>query len=253
MANYVSLSVGFSRHPKVKRFRALCGIERAEIFLVRLWEWAAEYAPDGDLSGYQPTEIEAELGWNTATQPGHLFSLLTTSGFIDRSEDGSQVVIHNWMLPGRSGYGIAQIEAKRAGYRSRQAKYRRSLSSSNGDVSVSISEGKGKGESVSGDQRSSQSTHPGFDEFWAKYPKRVSKGAAERAWYKLRPPLETCLTTLEWQRKSADWTKDQGKYIPHPATWINGKCWEDSPSPSLVTTPSAKPWTPFAKRLGDDE
>ncbi len=23
------------------------------------------------------------------------------------------------------------------------------------------------------------------------------------------------------------WTKDDGTYIPHPATWLNQECWED--------------------------
>ncbi|HET8669468.1 MAG TPA: hypothetical protein VFM05_02235 [Candidatus Saccharimonadales bacterium] len=158
MANYVSLSVGFSRHPKVKRFRALCGLERSEIFLIRLWEWAAEYAVDGDLSGYQPTEIESELGW--ASTSGTLFSLLVTSGFLDRSDDGSRVTIHNWLLPGRSGYGIAQLAKQREGFRERKAKYRRSLNSGHGDVPVPLSKGEGKGEGKSTDQIREQSNQP---------------------------------------------------------------------------------------------
>ncbi|RNF93802.1 hypothetical protein EFK07_03350 [Pseudomonas putida] len=27
--------------------------------------------------------------------------------------------------------------------------------------------------------------------------------------------------------KSHDWTKDSGQFIPHAATWLNGKRWED--------------------------
>ena len=26
---------------------------------------------------------------------------------------------------------------------------------------------------------------------------------------------------------SKDWLEDDGKYIPHPATWLNAKGWED--------------------------
>jgi len=25
-----------------------------------------------------------------------------------------------------------------------------------------------------------------------------------------------------------DWRKDSGQFIPHPATWLNAKGWEDS-------------------------
>jgi hypothetical protein len=28
---------------------------------------------------------------------------------------------------------------------------------------------------------------------------------------------------------SAEWTKDGGQFIPHPATWLNQKRWEDEP------------------------
>jgi len=28
-------------------------------------------------------------------------------------------------------------------------------------------------------------------------------------------------------KKSPEWTKDNGKYIPYPATWLNAKGWED--------------------------
>jgi len=27
--------------------------------------------------------------------------------------------------------------------------------------------------------------------------------------------------------KSEQWTKDNGQYIPHAATWLNGRRWED--------------------------
>jgi len=69
-----------------------------------------------------------------------------------------------------------------------------------------------------------------FDTFWTAYPKKKSKGSAERAFFKIKPNkqlLATMLATIERAKKSGDWLKEDGKYIPHPATWLNGKGWED--------------------------
>jgi hypothetical protein len=70
----------------------------------------------------------------------------------------------------------------------------------------------------------------GFDEFWATCPKKVGKGAAEKAWEKIRPDgalREKIVHAMKGAAASEDWTRDGGRYIPHPATWLNQKRWED--------------------------
>lgn len=69
-----------------------------------------------------------------------------------------------------------------------------------------------------------------FYAFWGAYPKKKGKQAAEKAFEKLKPDdelLNIILTALEEQKKSAEWQKDNGQFIPYPATWLNGKRWED--------------------------
>jgi len=69
-----------------------------------------------------------------------------------------------------------------------------------------------------------------FARFWAAYPKKRSKGQAEKAWAKLQPDeqlIETMLAAIERAKKSEEWRKENGRYIPYPATWLNGKRWED--------------------------
>lgn len=70
----------------------------------------------------------------------------------------------------------------------------------------------------------------GFERFWSAYPKKTAKQAALKAWTKLRPDeglTETILSALEWFKQTDQWRKDNGQYIPYPATWLNGKRWED--------------------------
>ena len=69
-----------------------------------------------------------------------------------------------------------------------------------------------------------------FEKFWASYPRKTAKRNALRAFEKLNVTealLTEMLAALDWQRHSEQWTKDNGSYIPHPATWLNGRRWED--------------------------
>lgn len=68
-----------------------------------------------------------------------------------------------------------------------------------------------------------------FQDFWAAYPRRTGKGAALKAWAHAAPPLAACLATLEWQRRTPQWSSDGGRFVPHPATWLNRRGWEDEP------------------------
>ena len=78
------------------------------------------------------------------------------------------------------------------------------------------------------------STLSGFDDWYKNYPKKKSRGSAEKAWKALKPSpgLQLLMKKgLEQARMSSDWTKDGGQYIPHPATWIRARGWEDDFTP----------------------
>jgi uncharacterized protein YdaU (DUF1376 family) len=69
-----------------------------------------------------------------------------------------------------------------------------------------------------------------FLEFWSHYPRKKSKGQAWKAWQRLRPnaDLEQQIADgLNRAKSSPDWKRDNGKFIPHPATWLNARGWED--------------------------
>lgn len=79
----------------------------------------------------------------------------------------------------------------------------------------------------------------GFDRFWAAYPRKVGKGAAERSFERIRPDaalLDRMLRSIEVQRKSDTWLRG---YIPNPATWLNQRRWEDEPDG--VAAPAQRP------------
>lgn len=76
-----------------------------------------------------------------------------------------------------------------------------------------------------------------FDRFWAAYPKKKNKASARRAWRRLAPSLDLCRTmadALEKDKQSRAWQKNGGEYIPYPASWLNGRRWEDEHEPDAA-------------------
>ena len=67
-----------------------------------------------------------------------------------------------------------------------------------------------------------------FDSFWEQYPRKVARKDAERAWLKIPPSKQ--IDVVQSLRKHLTLWKQQGtekKFIPYPATWLNGARWED--------------------------
>jgi hypothetical protein len=73
----------------------------------------------------------------------------------------------------------------------------------------------------------------GFEEFWNAYPRKIGKQEAMKAWQKhngKRPELSCIISKLEELKKTEQWSKDGGTYIPYPARWINRGGWHDESS-----------------------
>lgn len=68
-----------------------------------------------------------------------------------------------------------------------------------------------------------------FDEFYAAYPVHKAKGNAVKAWARLTDAERTlCLPAIAAQVKAQHFRGADGKdYIPHPASWLNARRWED--------------------------
>lgn len=70
-----------------------------------------------------------------------------------------------------------------------------------------------------------------FETFWASYPRKDGKQKALRAWLKLKPSRELCAVmwdALERAKRSRQWAKDNGEYIPMMSTWLNQERWKDA-------------------------
>lgn len=79
-----------------------------------------------------------------------------------------------------------------------------------------------------------------FALFWAAYPRRVAKKEARKAWAQVdgAAHLDAILSALAWQVAQPSWTKDDGAFVPHPATWLRGERWDDE-RPQIGANPHA--------------
>ena len=98
----------------------------------------------------------------------------------------------------------------------------------------------------SGTVRVISSDEINFTTFWNAYPRKVGKGAAQKAWKnaKDKPDIKAIVAAIESAKSSEQWKKDGGQFIPHPSTWLNAKRWDDSPTIEIQTPQSSDMATP---------
>ena len=71
-----------------------------------------------------------------------------------------------------------------------------------------------------------------FKVWYKAYPRKIARKGAEKAWKaaekaKELPPLDELLAILEKQKASRSWQQENGRYIPYPGTYLNGRRFED--------------------------
>jgi len=80
-----------------------------------------------------------------------------------------------------------------------------------------------------------------FEEFYEVYGKKANRSGAEKAFSKIKLPAENrelfVSAIIDCARRWGELFRiapsDQKAYQPHPASWINGKRWEDEALPTL--------------------
>ncbi len=88
------------------------------------------------------------------------------------------------------------------------------------------------------------SARASFARFWSAYPWHLARQDAEAAWRKLAPEaalVEAICAAIAWQRERGclrPAVGRDGKPVRlYPATYVNGRRWEDEPEPLLAAPP----------------
>lgn len=69
-----------------------------------------------------------------------------------------------------------------------------------------------------------------FDIFWKEYPKKINRKKAKDKFFKICKDEENfnkIMNGLKKYKQTPQWKKDNGEFIPHPTTWLNGERWND--------------------------
>lgn len=213
---YIRVKTSFYAHRKTLRLKVLLG-EDAYWIPPRMWAYAAEHKPDGDLSEYDSMMLADVLGCFKHTTS--IKQALLDAGFLDA--DG---MIHDWAE--HNGYhekfsARAKLAADKRWEEVRRKKELKAQQQSE--------RGNRKVESGGKHCISNAPSINGFDSFWERYPRKVGKSDAKKAFEKNVSDdlLPIVLSAVEAQSATVDWQKEGGRFVPHPTTWLNGRRWED--------------------------
>jgi hypothetical protein len=184
------------------------------------------------LNGGPITDIEAArmIG---VTLDEYTFGVTELDKYHVMSRDSHGIIFNRRMARDEHKKQVVNIRQRRCRAKQEESCHasvtplsRRSSSSSSSSSSISISK-KEKNLWSSDDDRD------GFNSFWKEYPKKVQKQTAIKAWKKLKPTdgfhtlLETILKDVRSRANSDEWTKDNLQFCPYPASYLNGRRWED--------------------------
>lgn len=118
-------------HRKSKQLEREIGERNAFGYVMRLWMWCLDNAPEGRISGKHLSDIvEDAAGWRG--EPGRLFGALLEFEWIERS--GDAVAVHDWE-------DFAGAHIKRAEQQAVEKRERRSRSGSSFPAAVDVTDG----------------------------------------------------------------------------------------------------------------
>jgi hypothetical protein len=83
-----------------------------------------------------------------------------------------------------------------------------------------------------------------FARWWAHVPRKVAKGQARSAWAAALKKAGGVDVLIDATRKGIGWNMSSGdpKYMPYPATWLNGERWADEPTAQPKAQRSDDSW-----------
>lgn len=237
--DWIKMRTDLAQDPAVIGIAALTKLDEDTVVgkLHRLWSWASHQSANGQLR-VSSAWIDRQLG---------------VSGFAKAMVENGWLEVQDGMVVFPKFDRHMSQSAKR---RALNATYQANARSAKRQqpVLTNCSPEKRREENKNpptpqGVSKRSTVDSEDFQRFWSAYPRKIAKENARKAWHKLKPGpelLAVMLQAIERQKQSEQWRRDEGQFIPHPATWLNGRRWEDQ-LPLLPADPDEE-----ARRLEDE-
>lgn len=212
MSDFLVIRHSLRSDPKVLRLAQLCEAEVDLVMgkLISLWSYVDQHTDDGLIEYAGAERVDAIVGLRG------LASALCQVGWLELNLTGAQVLGYEQYLG---------VEGIRKLFESWLAAHP-----------------KGKG-------RRSLPNDPDFMDFWAEYPSKTARKKALEKWHAIAPDeslRRQIMHALRLDKKSHQWMKEGGAYVPHASTWLNQERWKDErPAstgivPGRVSAPAGK-------------
>jgi len=238
---------GTPRHPKAVRLQHLLGISRPTVvgLLELLYHFTAEFAPQGNIGKF--TDEDIALGCDAPCAASVFVEQLVVTGWLDRDPE-HRLLVHDW--PEHMDNGIRMLLRKRGlvPFGTKSNLDREVIAESNAqrfNSEPSAGAGIGSGSSVLPSSFGSSGGIGGagekgvtvvaavpvrwsdFERVYDAYPNKTAMYPAQEAWAQMRPPVEEVLAALAWQVELPEWTRNEGRAVPHLRTYLLNRQWED--------------------------
>lgn len=217
--DWIKVRCDLQSHPKIVRILSATKSDKFRVIggLHAVWSVFDAHSEDGVLHGYTPELMDHIIGWEGFSDA------MIAAGWLGVGESESLV------MPEFSEHN-GQSAKRRAEDQKRKRDSRKSVRILSEQSPQKSGLEKRREEKNIKPPRSPKGDWPRFADFWSAYPNKKGKQAAIKAWNKLRPDdklIDAILSAIRIQSLSDQWIKDDGQYIPMPATWLNGRRWED--------------------------
>lgn len=88
----------------------------------------------------------------------------------------------------------------------------------------------------------------GFEAWYAEYPKKVGKGQARAKYHAACKKISPDKLLEAVKKFAASQVGKDPKFIPHPATWLNGERWADEDPPPIAEQKQQPKYGEIARR-----
>lgn len=211
--------------PRVSRLCDLTGQSEAEVIGGLYWLWASadQHTETGVMPGLSAKAIDRKTG------VAGLADALIEIGWLADHPEGVRIV--NFEEHNGASAKRRMLDSKRkAAVRKVSVSEADKPETKDGQAAPNCGAREEKRREESKQPVASDDALRGFDEFWSSYPRKVARPQAQKAWKKIKPDDEVQSAIhegLSSAKQSEQWRKDGGAFIPHPATWLNNRRWED--------------------------
>lgn len=234
---WIKSRVGLVRCRRVRRLSVDLGISPvcAIGHLHALWHAAMEDEAYGDVTDWTDDELADAAVWTG--DPSTLRTALRRHQFLVTTEgDDPRDLIGDWQEIG----GTVHYQRERNRINQARSRERRRQADAEPQAETAPTPLPTAPKPARKPRKDAPLVDPAFDRFWAVYPRRDAKADAISAWRKIAPDAETVdliVQRVAEQAQSPRWQEEGGRFIPLPATYLNGRRWTDEGAAIAATTP----------------